>query len=418
MKNLVFIFAIATVNFGLYAQNWYQVPSGTTNKLNVITFASSSVGYIGADSAVILKTTNGGATWTALNHTGITPSTWGAHVMDLEFVNENEGYATVSAGGAYKTLDGGLTWARTENPNTSMCFANKIFAHSPTHLFIGGTGCFQGAIIERLKAGVWENMTINSVMWDSGETIEGIDFYDEMNGLIALRSKYVLKTSDAGLTWDTISTGISTGYLTSVLMVDAQLCYAGYDQDGAGFGLLKSSDGGLTWAEDVNSATFFYPAFTSLAKAVNGNIYAGAKPSNTPGGLIFESKDTVNWDYTQVDQAINSLDSYDADVTFAVGDSGYIVVNKPIAQLSTSEYSLDQFTIYPNPVTKQLHIRQHAMTVKRLEMRDQLGRKVKEFDLGSIALLKVDVSDLEAGTYFISGLDADGTKCVRRFVKM
>ena len=81
-------------------------------------------------------------------------------------------------------------------------------------------------------------------------------------------------------------------------------------KNGGGFGILRSDDGGLTWSQDINSATFFYPAYLSVAVASNGDFYSGARPSSSPGGLMFETTDGVNWNYEPVDQPINSIDSY------------------------------------------------------------------------------------------------------------
>ncbi|MCH2226040.1 MAG: YCF48-related protein [Crocinitomicaceae bacterium] len=350
MKLIVIIITLLLSGI-VSSQDWYEISTPTTQNLNAIDFPSQDVGYIVGDSGTLLKSINGGQSWDEVIYTGIDLGPGPYNFIDVDFVDELEGYITIHADSAFKTTDGGLTWTSTGHPMSNQCFPNSIFVAGNDNVFIGGVGCFQGPLIDQFNAGSWTVSTVNYPSWDTGEYIEEIDFYDNTIGLAALHSQYFLRTEDGGATWDTIFSGLPSGYLTSVVMIDNQLCYAGYNQSSGGFGLLISVDGGLTWFEDVSSASFAYPEYNAVATSNNGSIYAGGKPSSWTGGIISAKTITgFGWNIYNVTHTINGMESYGADVTFAVGDSGYVVVNTPLSSLGIEEFSQVESGSLPYPV--------------------------------------------------------------------
>ncbi len=81
--------------------NWAYVSSGTTNGLKGVYFTSASNGIAVGDQ-VILKTTNGGTSWTSQSFTGV-------YFTDVTFTTATVGYA-VASDAVYKTTDGGTSW--------------------------------------------------------------------------------------------------------------------------------------------------------------------------------------------------------------------------------------------------------------------------------------------------------------------
>jgi photosystem II stability/assembly factor-like uncharacterized protein len=61
MKNK-FLGIICLFFFGtmLKAQVWYQVETNTHKKLNTIDFPSASIGYVGGNDSILLKSIDGG----------------------------------------------------------------------------------------------------------------------------------------------------------------------------------------------------------------------------------------------------------------------------------------------------------------------------------------------------------------------
>ncbi len=413
MKKLFFISVLVlTQQATAQLSTWYPIPVNTTQKLVSIDFPSEMVGYIVGDSGVMLKTVNGGADWNPVNYSGIqSPNT--IHFSDIDFVDDLNGFVVVRDNfvGPYYTSDGGQTW--TEDQSTgNLCYQRCVYPLSADQWFLAGAGCFQSAMVHYRNTAGWTEKTVNYESFNPQEYIAQLDFNGNI-GLAAMNAPYLLRSADGGDTWDTIPTNI-TGVHTSVHFLDAQTCYAGYDENGGGFGILVSTDAGLTWSQEIGSATFFYPAFLSVTSAANGDVYTGARPSNSPGGLIFE-KSNGNWDYVQVDQPINDMTSYGTDITFGVGDSGLVVVNTQLSQLGLNDLKgsigEDQLLVYPNPVKDLLYVdgvSSGELVIYDLNGREMMREPVKD---------ALNVSSLPQGTYIIESLEA-GVSIHQRFVKL
>lgn len=396
------------------AQNWYQIPSGTTSKLNTIDFPSASIGYIGGNDSTLLKTTDGGETWNPVNFTGVTFYPGGEHIVKLQFVSETTGFMTVGPySGSYKTTDGGQTWTLIPT-SSNMCYNEGLYFTDENNGFIAGSGCFQGELVDRLSNGTWSAATISTTTFDATNRVTDIDF----RGSIGIASSYggrFLRTTDGGLNWDTIATPYGNSVPTlSVAFLDDTLCYAAYDpEDGNGFGLMRSTDAGLTWDTDFSMATFFYPDYFGIHFATNGNLYAGARTTVTQSGLIFRRYADGGWWYDTVDEAIYDLSSYGDSVVFAVGDSGYIVTNTPPAQLGTDDLPQqeDFFTAFPNPVSEVIHLTGTVESGSTFSILTTDGRPI---ETGIIpATNTLDVRSFKSGMYLLTITSGNKTQTVR-----
>lgn len=354
MKKIQLVLGISLLLWTLQAssQNWYSIPSGTGKNLNTISFPSPSVGYIGGDDSLLLKTTDGGLTWNPLNLMGISFFGLNADILNLQFLTDSIGYMTAGPySNSYKTVDGGLNWTVNTFWGTN-CYNQGLYFFDPDNGFIGGSGCFQGELISKLTNGIWSAATMNSSTWNSSNLIVDIDFYNLQFGLAASAGGLIFRTIDGGSSWDSIPVTSAMNPLTSVLIVNDTLAYAGYTSLNVGFGLYISTDGGLTWNDDLNSATFFYPDFLTLHRSGNGAVYAGGVSQSSQTGLIFRSPgDGVTWNYDLVAQKVNDFSSYNDSIVFAVGDSGAIYVNKILSTQSVFENPTQTINIdiFPNP---------------------------------------------------------------------
>jgi len=419
MKNLIVTcLLLSTFAFSGSAQPWYQVNVPTSAKLNDIDFASDMVGYIVGDSATILKTTDGGETWIKLSPTfnGIAFGNFNFH--DVAFVSETIGYIVLEAGtyGTAKTTDGGQTWATIQNNNTNQCFPQSVYAFAEDDLMIGGSDCFQGTTVTQYQVPDWTVKTVNYQTGITDQFVTQFDFEGNL-GVAAVNADFMLRSIDFGQTWDTVHVGLSPNdVLTSVMIASDNTIYAGYDQNGSGFGVLSSSDNGLTWEQDISSATFYYPTYYGLCESTNGKIYIGAQSSNFGEGLIFELANGA-WNYYNVDQAIYALDSYGTDVTFGVGDSGYVVVNQLIANIGIEELSLaaEQLTIAPNPSNDFVKVSSNLGNLDWVEVVDVQGTLITRTRLSQTNGM-LNVSGLASGVYLVQ-TELNGMRQVGRLVK-
>ncbi|MFN0189371.1 MAG: YCF48-related protein [Bacteroidia bacterium] len=404
MKKLKLLVTISFLflAFHTHAQNWYPVTSGTTRNLNTIHFPSPSVGYIGGDDSLLLKTTDGGLTWNPLNLSGIPNFGFNADILNIQFLTDSIGYMTVGPySNSYKTVDGGLNWTVSFFWGIN-CYNQGLFFFDQNNGFIGGAGCFQGELISKLTNGVWSAATMNSSTWSSNLIVD-IDFYNTQLGLAASSSGLIYRTTDGGFTWDSIPSHPNMNPITSVLMINDTLAYASYKALNTGFGLYITTDGGLSWAEDFNSATFFYPDFLALHQSGNGEIFSGGYSPGSQTGLIFRSPgDIVTWNYDALAQKINDISSYNDSIVFAVGDSGAIYVNKILIAQSVFENPSPSLTIdvFPNPAQQfiQLSLPEGFETKGALVSIYAIsGQLITRSTYSSV----VDISTFSTGKYFL-----------------
>ena len=391
-----------------YAQNWTQINSGTTKKINTICFTSSTIGYLGGNDSLLMKTTDGGATWNNINYTGINFSIGGEHIINMQFLNNNVGFITVGPySGSYGTTDGGLSWSLINLPGNH-CYNQGLFFFDENNGFIGGSGCFQGELISYVSAspwltGTWAPSVIQGPSFTPANMIVDIQFYNSNYGLAASKSGYIYKTSNGGLNWDSIATPAPLFELTSVLIVNDTLAYAGYKANGNGFGFYISTDGGQSWNFDGNSATFAYPDILGMHLSGSGKMYAGGYSNTMIDGIIFSNNNPLQiWNYDIVDHSINDLASYNDSIVFAVGDSGYMVVNYPqgITSLSNLTHENDNFNDFPNPTADVLNFTFNGSNQNwqaQFAIYTTMGHLVKA---GAVSNA-IDVAALAPGIYFV-----------------
>jgi len=349
MKNLLFSGCFLLLGTAAAtAQTWTQIPVPTQKQLNAIDFPSASVGYIGGNDSILLKTTNGGRTWQKVSYTGVTFYPGNEHILNLQFVSETVGYMTVGPySGAYKTVNGGTTWSLL-SASMGLCSNEGLFFFDENNGFIGGAGCFQGEMIDRQSGGTWSAATVNFPGIAAEDLVTDIDFYSSSLGIATSFGGRFLRTTNGGQTWDSIQSPLEN--LTSVAFVNDTLCYAGYALNGSGFGLLISTDAGLTWEEDMETATFFYPNFNDVHVTGSGAIYTGGKPGFDNTGVLFSFAPADGWwNPGSVDETIYAISSYNDSIVFAVGNEGYVITNVNPATLTVAENELQPLTVYPNP---------------------------------------------------------------------
>jgi photosystem II stability/assembly factor-like uncharacterized protein len=254
-----------------------------------VTFPTTSTGYAASNkeqcslgtgcvsSNKFLKTTNGGATWTAL------PSS-AAGFTSLHFFDENRGYG--ANGKLMKTMDGGLTWTQESD-----------IASWEIHFLNADTGWASDknrTIYKTFNGGVtWSKKTIDSsasgfrtfVLLD-GNTAQGIGF------------KYkVLRTTNGGDTW-TVQTIPEAWNLNAFHFLNKnQGWIVGVDSSNSSL-ILHTKNGGETWSRQpcptgqvLYSVAFFN---ASVGYAVG---YQGTLLETRNGGETWTKQDlgTTAW---------------------------------------------------------------------------------------------------------------------------
>jgi len=382
---------------------WHPIAVPTDHQLLSIDFPSSHVGYIGGHG-VLLKSTDGGLNWSEL--TGPTapfPLGEGSFITDLHFFTENHGLMVVGYWtGLFETTDGGANWSQVIPATLGFCrFKCLLFEDSQNGL-LGGGGCFQSGLIDKLSNGIWAT-TETVETWNSSELISGMARKDDIVISVTDFGR-IMRSIDGAGTWAEITQEAVPGaILTDVALMADDVFRVSYELDGS-FGILHSLDLGLTWEIDWDLATFFYPDMFTLHMNGAGVEFIGGREGNMDEmGVIF-SKSPAFWNLDVVDQTIRDIDSSSDSVTWAVGDSGAVYVNVDPLLLEVEEQgSLSGFKVYPNPSSAYLNIEGTAgPAVNLVSVSNAEGRLIEVTNSSVSDRLQLDIGDLIPGKYIVT----------------
>ncbi len=383
--------------------SWTPIQVGTTSKLNCISFGTNQVGYIGGEDSTLLKTVDGGKTWTDIG-LNISTNIGTPTVTDIQFLTAKYGFMLVN-NFLFKTINGGINWVSEQPNNTNMCFKTGLYFFDIANGFVGGSMCFQGATISQLNASNWDSTYVVGG-WDASEQITNFDFLNTLVGLASSTGNYFFRTTDGGISWDTIATSLDTVPISDVLYMNDTLVYATYETMGME-GVLISKDGGLSWKRFNDIATFAYPGLSCAIKTKHNKPFFGGWGYTGPSGMIFEK--TPNWwSYATVAQRINGMATHSDSIVFAVGDSGFVVVNVLPENIGIPENSLLSVQAYPNPFVDEVTI-MGLTGHTEIRILDSTGRLLSN-QRTSEKMVKIKTQELNPGVYFFNVLASNLSK--------
>ena len=225
----------------------WQNPQPQGNDLRAVSFSGSTAATAVGDCGSILRTTDGGSSWSAQSC---------PHHYDLRavfFRNDDVGVAV--GGNIYdildvvstnrliiKTTNGGDSWSTLVMASDSS-YLNAIAMTSATSFVAVG---YHGTIVRTLDAGTtWATQ-------GSGTThdLNGVSFSGSTVGLAVGSSGTVLRTSNGGTTWTSPTTG-STANLLAVCFLDLTHAIT----VGSGGTILRTTNGGNSWAAQSSGTT-------------------------------------------------------------------------------------------------------------------------------------------------------------------
>jgi photosystem II stability/assembly factor-like uncharacterized protein len=402
MLQLLLTGAFLLISTSSFAQPaWYKVNSGVTNKLLTVDFPSNSIGYIGGEDSLLLKTTDGGVTWNPIAYSGINTG-FESDFNNIQFVDENIGYLSVGDfGGIYKTVDGGLTWNQL-GLSGSLCYTRGMFWRAEDIGVVGGSGCFQGEQFDVFTPFGSSPAAVNSPGWGAQENmIDDIDFSPGgAFGMAASRGGRICRTFDGGNNWDTIPTGWGSGYsIKAISVINDSTAYFTFEGPMSGRTAIKTTDMGNTWFSD--GLTFGSPVINDLHVSGDSTIWGAGSGGFGPNGGMHERIDDSWWMVYNLDQMLNSVSSYNDSIIWAVGDSGYIVVNDNLGVLGIIQPEREKLAFYPNPVNDMIQldlpyeIRESAFEISIYNTTGQLVESIKN------NAIQVDLTQLKSGLYII-----------------
>jgi photosystem II stability/assembly factor-like uncharacterized protein len=121
---------LKTLNGGT---TWTIQPSGTTNELSSVYFTDTETGYIVDLEGTIRKTTNGGTSWTSLNSENAN------ELWSVYFPDANKGYTVGEYGTILITTNGGTHWTN-QTSGTLKSLYSVYFTDANTGYAVGDSG--------------------------------------------------------------------------------------------------------------------------------------------------------------------------------------------------------------------------------------------------------------------------------------
>jgi photosystem II stability/assembly factor-like uncharacterized protein len=250
MKKLTLIICLTLVSGFAFSQ-WVQQKSNDV--LFSVYFPDANTGYAvgGHDGLskpdphqIILKTITGGTTWTTLSSGRYEP------LYSVFFTDINTGYAVGMGGTIIKTTDGGINWIYLSS-GTPYTLSAVFFTDAKTGYVVG----ILGIILKTIDGGTtWDTLSSGTSV-----PLKSVFFTDLKTGYAAGGrlgdgGGIILKTIDGGKTWTELSTIITDGSINSVFFTNADTGYAvgshyyegAENYEGGGI-ILKTTNGGTTW---------------------------------------------------------------------------------------------------------------------------------------------------------------------------
>ena len=328
--------------------HWDTQDSKTTNGLNAVFFYDKVNGWAGGDASTLLHTTDGGSTWSPQQAPNGLPNPNSLSFNGIFFTSATEGWAVGSNGAIIHTTNGGASWTIQQSSGQSSCLRVKF--NTALSGFVLGT---KSTIYRTTNGGASWSQTAPTV--GLGYGFNDILFLSSNEILIAGDNGTLLRSLDGGATWNqdplttyasinglalsgntTIAVGeygfiarkigtnpwafINSGLNRSANWITTSDGVYGLaaGQDGL---ILKTTDGGSTWAEISNSITL--DSFYGIASAGRNFLWIvgdlGVLLASTDGGTTWVQQ-TTNTSNTLL--SVSFIDNANG---WAVGAAGQII---------------------------------------------------------------------------------------------
>lgn len=319
--------------------------------------------YVGTNKGKIWYTADGGLNWDSLISNSqqsifdiVRFEPWGLVIVQGD---QNRGNSVFSS------RDSGQNWElRGFN-----CFAQTL-AVQDSLIWIGGEGCFGGAIMEVHNS---QSLVRRYTDFKQGAMINRIRINNDQGIAVGEDGFFAKFSNSTSSDWSVNFVTDSTASLFDVYFDHPDtLTMVGYDtSESVAYPTVLSSsdDGGITW-EILIGPTFSYPRYSSLIgwdsdsiMAIGRNTFRG--PNTLPNlssnfigiknsSFFFDLQDSWTWSKSKlVDGEIGQ------NCAFIVGDSGSVTRLCKAIRTSTNRRHdvMNTLLVSPNPITPGQHLK-------------------------------------------------------------
>lgn len=215
---------------------WTDISPASLPGIEGMCFVNQDTGYIGGWQHYFAKTTNGGTTWTQIT---ISPGIW--YIRDVIFWDADHGVVITGDPDIYVTSNGGATWTKA----TGMSFGPQKATYGTGNILFAA--CGDEKIIKSTNGGLTWNEVYSGVFT---YLFLSVDFLDGMFGLVGGEDGKVLKTTNGGNSWTTHIAGPSSHLWQDIHLYNTDSAFICGTIDG----IYKTIDGGDTWVSDYTSS--------------------------------------------------------------------------------------------------------------------------------------------------------------------
>jgi photosystem II stability/assembly factor-like uncharacterized protein len=197
-----------------------------------IQFVNKDTGWAVGDLGTLIKSTDGGTSWTVSETNTTTP------ILKVRSFDGQVVIASGFGGKILRSVDGGETFTQVTSNVTGDLWGLQMINNT-----LGWSCGTANTLIKTTDAGLtWQNIETPGYTSDYW----WIDFLSESYGFIAANGK-VLKTIDGGQNWEIIQAGDSYPLFSIDVIDSLHIAAAGYGGTGYPAKNIYSSDGGTTW---------------------------------------------------------------------------------------------------------------------------------------------------------------------------
>ncbi|MFI5237501.1 MAG: YCF48-related protein, partial [Ignavibacteriales bacterium] len=260
------------------------------------------------------KITTGIGIWTELN-----PKVPRVTYIGLHFVNKDTGWACGQSGAVIKTLDGGSSWTISETPLNNLLL--KTYSYNGEIVLVTG---YDGIILRSSDAG--ENFELIPSGVGNGFDLWGVQMLNDTLGWVCGLNQTLLKTTDAGFTWQQINSGLNQHYWSLNFLNEM------YGMIACGSGIvLKTTDGGNSWTQTQAGDTrslYTLDVIDSLHIAAAGadgkNVYSSNGGATWISNQDIPAFTATNWiEFIDANTGYSVQDVYDIRKTTNRGQSWF-----------------------------------------------------------------------------------------------
>ena len=305
--------------------NWINRPTNSAKAIRSIFLDPKGMIYTGHDGGIIQRSADNGVTWQTL------PSPLTTTINDIKFI-DSLGIAVSTGGKILRTVDRGITWTLINASNPyNLNTVSIIDIHNV--IIMGATG----QILNSSDGGV--SYTVNYLSQDNAHPINAV-VVKPNNFYLCVGDFGLIAKSQNRLDW-TIKTDGFLGYIYDICFTDTLQGFAA----GSYHGILKTVDGGETWA--VKNQSIFHPDYRTLF-FLNRSIGFAASNSN-----LFKTTDSgETWTKILSATTVPAISGMIYSIFFLTQARGWIVTDNGNTYKTLNGGTT--WVSYPSGVTKVL----------------------------------------------------------------